>query len=349
MSTKTYLLRPLFRDFITKSEKGQREKYPGKKLTKGTIRQYEFVDQLLEEYENLDGAPIRLLVYKGTSTRILGQEKRYWQRFLRQFLDFLYSRKKHHDSYVAAVLKTIRACINYIIQDKHLPVVSFHKSFKVKAPSIEPVILSPQQLQFLIHDRPFSERLSPRLARTKDLFVFGCTVGLRYSDLMALERKHLIPTDQGYSLNIRTQKTGTPVQIPLPPYLIDIIKRYKSPRNRYLLPRLSSTNVNLQVKELCIEAGWDHPLPKLRHRRGRVVEQRTADGGTQTFAGQVTAHTMRRTAITTLLIMGVPELAVRRISGHAPGSKEFYKYVVIAQDYVNQHLTHAFSKLSNPN
>jgi len=42
---------------------------------------------------------------------------------------------------------------------------------------------------------------------------------------------------------------------------------------------------------------------------------------------------MRRTAITTLLIMGVPEAMVRKISGHAPGSKEFYKYVGIAQDY----------------
>ena len=38
---------------------------------------------------------------------------------------------------------------------------------------------------------------------------------------------------------------------------------------------------------------------------------------------------MRRTAITTLLLIGVDEISVRRISGHAPGSKEFYKYVVM--------------------
>ena len=54
---------------------------------------------------------------------------------------------------------------------------------------------------------------------------------------------------------------------------------------------------------------------------------------------------MRRTAITTLLIMGVPELIVRKISGHAPGSKEFYCYVSVAQDYMNQEVKIAYKKL----
>ena len=54
---------------------------------------------------------------------------------------------------------------------------------------------------------------------------------------------------------------------------------------------------------------------------------------------------MRRTAITTLLIMGVPETMVRKISGHAPGSNEFYKYVGIAQDYLNREVKTAYQKL----
>ena len=54
---------------------------------------------------------------------------------------------------------------------------------------------------------------------------------------------------------------------------------------------------------------------------------------------------MRRTAITTLLIMGVPELIVRKISGHAPGSKEFYRYVSVAEDYMNKEVKIAYKKL----
>jgi hypothetical protein len=44
---------------------------------------------------------------------------------------------------------------------------------------------------------------------------------------------------------------------------------------------------------------------------------------------------MRRTAITNLLVLGMPELIVRQISGHAPGSKAFYLYVSFAQRYID--------------
>jgi intergrase/recombinase len=54
---------------------------------------------------------------------------------------------------------------------------------------------------------------------------------------------------------------------------------------------------------------------------------------------------MRRTAITTLLILGVPENIVRKVSGHAPGSKEFYKYVGLAQEYMNQEISKAYRRL----
>ncbi|TCZ65031.1 tyrosine-type recombinase/integrase [Flaviaesturariibacter aridisoli] len=346
MPTKTTHLLPLFREFSSKSEKGHRLRYPGKKLAPGTIRQYQQVYQLLEQFEELDGQPVRIAVMGRPGITELQKEKRYWQRFLRHFLDFLYTKKRHSDNYVASVLKTLRACFNYIAQDKQLPIGTFHTMFKVPSPTIEPVILSPQQLQFLIYDQAFHENLPRHLRRTKDLFVFGCTVGLRYSDLMALQKKNLVSTQQGWTLNLRTQKTGTAVQIPFPDYLEAILDKYRATTGRFLLPRLSSTNMNKQVKDLCRRAGWNQPLPKMRSRRGKMIEQRCPEGNTQTFADQVTAHTMRRTAITTLLILGVPELAVRRISGHAPGSKEFYRYVIIAQEYVNQHIRKAFQLLA---
>ena len=44
-------------------------------------------------------------------------------------------------------------------------------------------------------------------------------------------------------------------------------------------------------------------------------------------------------------MLGVPENLVRRVSGHAPGSKEFYKYVFIAQEYMNQEIKNAYKKL----
>ena len=56
---------------------------------------------------------------------------------------------------------------------------------------------------------------------------------------------------------------------------------------------------------------------------------------------------MRRTAITTLLAMGMTETAVRKISGHAANSKEFYKYVELSQKFMNSETRKAFEKLNN--
>ena len=54
---------------------------------------------------------------------------------------------------------------------------------------------------------------------------------------------------------------------------------------------------------------------------------------------------MRRTAITTMLSLGVPEPVVRKISGHSPMSKEFFRYVSLAQSYQDQEVSKMFDKL----
>jgi integrase len=63
----------------------------------------------------------------------------------------------------------------------------------------------------------------------------------------------------------------------------------------------------------------------------------------------LTTHTMRRTGITTLLRMGVPDYFVRKISGHTANSAEFFRYVQLAQNYLHQHTDAAFEKLKNIN
>ena len=47
---------------------------------------------------------------------------------------------------------------------------------------------------------------------------------------------------------------------------------------------------------------------------------------------------MRRTAITNLLSMGMPETMVRKLSGHSANSKEFYRYVEYAQYSIDKEI-----------
>ncbi len=59
------------------------------------------------------------------------------------------------------------------------------------------ITLTPEQLQFLIHDKLFEQALPDYLQKTKDIFVFGCTVALRVSDLMQLKPRNFEKTNGG--------------------------------------------------------------------------------------------------------------------------------------------------------
>ena len=335
----------MFQQFIKQSAGGRRRTSSGKKITNGTITGYRYALQLLLAYEKEHNLQLRICLLHRASLRLLKQEKNYWSRFFQSFLSFLFVKKGYADNYVSTVLKIIKTFFNYLQHDKGYVIGSFHKKFRIPVMHTTPVVLTPEQLQFLITDKQFENSLSIMLKKVKDIFVFGCTVGLRISDLMSLKKTNIITADGAVFLSVITKKTGAEVRIPLPDYIIEIIKRNKRKAGKYLLPRLSGTNLNIQIKQLIKAAGWNSVLPKYLSRNGKIIELKTEAGSSWPFYKHITAHTMRRTAITTMLIMGVPEQVVRKMSGHAAGSKEFYKYVNLAQDYMSKEQSKAYQKL----
>lgn len=334
-----------FQKFIWDSSRGRRVQPGGKRIARGTLRQYDMVYRLLEQYQQKSGAPLRVQLLLRAGLRQLQKERKYWQLFYRGFSDFLYRDKNSFDQYAASVFKVLKTFFRYLAVEKGLPVGEFYKKFRVPVFPASTVILSPVQLRRLITDTAFYTGLSKSLKRVQDIFVFGCTVGLRYSDLMRLRKTHIQQTEGAIYLGLHTRKTGAEIKIPLPEYAVAIINRYLKKRSPYLLPRISNCNFNLQVKKLAKKAGWDHWLPKIRFRRGKPVELKTKSSGCWRFYDHITAHTMRRTAITTLLLLGVDESHVRRISGHTAGSREFYRYVVLVQDYLDARVKEAHRKL----
>jgi integrase len=334
-----------FLQFIKASRSGRRLTPSGKRITKGTIINYEHVYDLIKVFESKSIDKLRIQLLHRASMRTLQREKNYWKRFFVHFSTFLYKEKKYYDNCVSNVFKTIKTFLNYLQKEKGFIVGNYHKSFRIPLQQSSPVVLLPEQLQFLITNKDFEGSLNPYLKRARDIFVFGCTVALRFSDLMNLRKSNLVQTEAETYLNLFTQKTGSEIKVPLPEYVLDIIKRNKRKSGKFLLPRLSSTNLNLQIKKLICFAGWNNTLPKYISLKGKMIELKSGTGNTWKFYEHITAHTMRRTAITTLLIMGVPENIVRKISGHAPGSKEFYKYIAIAQEYLNCEIKKAYKKL----
>jgi len=342
---KQILLLPAFQEFIRVSANGKRRTASGKRLTVGTVQQYRMVIQYLQGFESTLQQPIRIqLLYKQTQ-RQFQQESNYWKKMKLALEQYL--RKQHNclDVYIAAVFKVLKTFFNYLRKEKGLPVGEFHRQFRLPAYQYQPVLIDSFQLQRLIHDTNLRTSLPKHLAESLDLFIIGCLVGLRYIDLIQLKKTSLSVHNGQYYLHVLTQKTGTQVNIPLPAYAVEIITRLKQKKTAYLFKRISNTNFNIHLKQIMEEAGYTHCLPKMRYSQGRLTEIKTKAGNSFRFCDHISSHTMRRTAITNLLVLGVPEMVVRKLSGHAAGSKEFYRYISLAQDYTNRHLTDAYEKL----
>jgi integrase len=121
-------------------------------------------------------------------------------------------------------------------------------------------------------------------------------------------------------------KTQCETIIKLPDYIIAILKKYKSQKGYWLLPRYNNVILNKYIKRLAERAGFTSQIYKARDKRGlenEIIIKSNSKVKNYRFCDLITTHTMRRTAITTMLCLGMPEHIVRKISGHAPGSKNF--------------------------
>lgn len=179
------------------------------------------------------------------------------------------------------------------------------------------------------------------------MFVLGCTIGLRVNDLLNLRKGNIERNTNGTYIKTFAAKTGSYTKIKLPNYSIEIIARQKQGGKNLLRP-IGAGNLNKYIKQICELAGWKYAYPKLRSRRGKRVEiyRNKKSQSSYRFCDLVSTHTMRRTAISTLLNLGVDENYVRKVSGHSAGSKEFYKYVKYSQQNVDDAIESAFNKLA---
>jgi integrase len=210
------------------------------------------------------------------------------------------------------------------------------------------ITLSSEQLRFLVHNKDFEESLPPHLQTSKDVFVFGCTVALRVSDIFLLQPGNIHTVDGKYFLSVKTRKTGAEMRIKLPDYAYTILKKYSADKkSKTIFPPLSLSQFNKNIRRIAEQAGWTDTIGKARERQGinKKVFRAANAKKEYRFCDLITSHTMRRTAITTMLMYGMPEHLVKLISGHAGNSKAFYRYVNFVQSFADNELDKVHEKI----
>ena len=338
----------LFDIFLKESEKGKRVQKNGRRVRDSSIKPYVYLRKLLFDFSVKKNFPLHIYSVASLKKRELQAEKKYWARFYTEFTDYLYKDCDCYDNYVGSNIKRLRAFFNYLNEEKEMGVGSFHKKFYAHSEEIEIITLIPEQLNFLIYNTEFEEALPEHLKQTKDMFVFGCTVALRVSDIFKLSKNNIESLNGKHYLKVRSQKTNTLTRIILPDYAMDIINKYNKTK-KTIFPEISNARFNLNIKSLIEKTEWTDEQIKTRQKRGQTVivykNQKTKEP--YRFCDLITSHTMRRTAITTMLCLHMPENLVRKISGHAAGSKEFFRYVELSQKYMDNETEKIHDQIKN--
>lgn len=343
---KTSLIIPLFKRFIKETVTGKRVKKNGERIKPVSVQNYNHLLTNLTRFSNDTKFELRICDASKLSKREFLSEKNYWKKFYLKFTDYLY-KKDCHDNYVGSNIKIIRAFFNYLKNDKDLSTGDFQRFFYVRKEEVEIFVLSPEQLKFLIHDKEFEQMLTPRLKRIKDIFVFGCTTGLRYSDVFLLTNKNFEKMEGEWYLKLKSQKTKTFSFIKLPAYAVIIFQKYQSQNSKAsIFGQTNLTLFNKSLKKIGEQAGFTAPVDVSREKKGRTHKlTKKTDDSNNRFCDKMSSHMMRRTAVTTLLILGMPEHLVRKISGHSHASSSFNRYVHYAQVYMDKEIDKIYSKL----
>jgi len=260
----------LFQKFIKASENGRRVKKNGHKITVTTIKNYYNTLRLLNDFALKKKFNLILYEIKGNNKREFSFLKRYNANFYSRFCRYLFDDLNVLNNYVGQNIKIIRVFYNWCLYERGINTGFFHKQFYVLHEEPPIITLSIEQLNFLIYDTAFNNRLKSHLQKTKDIFIVGCLTGLRISDVQRLRPQHLVIRDGNTYLNIAAQKTGYETLVKLPDFCIAIIKKYKSKQR--LLPVPITCRFNKRLKEICELAQWTWTVVKQRKRGSKIID-----------------------------------------------------------------------------
>lgn len=208
----------------------------------------------------------------------------------------------------------------------HTNDITSEKKFKSTRVEVDAIFLTREEL-----DRIAAVDLSgqePTLAIARDIFLAGCWTAQRVSDYNNIRKEDfesytrkfvvedddpqnpgkkidVVKTEEVLFLNVRQQKTGARVAIPVSTQLREILERYN-----YQLPHLADQTINEKIKIVGELAGITE-----------LVEIVTTKGGApvrETFPKNelIKTHTARRTGATLMYLAGMDIYDIMKITGH---------------------------------
>ena len=161
------------------------------------------------------------------------------------------------------------------------------------------------------------------LERVRDVFLFQCFTGLRYSDVFNLRRSDI----KGDHIEVTTVKTSDSLIIELNDHSRAILEKYKDVEfeNDKALPVITNQKMNDYLKELAELAEINEPVRQTYYKGNERIDEVTPK------YALLGTHAGRRTFICNALALGIPPQVVMKWTGHSD-YKAMKPYIDIADD-----------------
>lgn len=164
---------------------------------------------------------------------------------------------------------------------------------------------------------------SEHLETQRDIFVFQCLIGARYSDLIELRKDNIVMDDGVLCVQYIPRKTITkntkPASIPLNARAQELIKKYEGTDVKgRLFPFISNQKYNEAIKDILRKSEIERKVAVIDSLTGKQVIRPIYEIGS--------SHLARRSFIGCLYEKVHDPCIISSMSGHAEGSRSFARY-----------------------
>lgn len=277
-----------------------------------TIRRYKYNRQLLLDFQ--------IHRKKGIHFNQINDS------FYSDLIGYCVSEKRHSANTLRRNIGLFKTFLNWAAENGHTYKLDF-KRFKLPQPQItDEVALSFEEVNRL-YEYDFSKNL--RLEKVRDLFVFGCATGMRFSNYSKV-RKSDVSKDK---IIVQDQKNKLKrLEIPLNDFSQEILEKYD-----FQLPRMSNQKFNEYIKEVFRIAGFTEIIKKTIRIGRDLVES------FDPLYERVSSHTARRSFITIMKNQKIPDKVIMGFTGHK-SLEVFNKYYRPNKDETNHFMKSVWKK-----
>ena len=250
-----------------------------------TIKRYEYNKKLLSEFQTHRKKKLHF--------------NQVNKAFYNSFIDFCVNQKNHSANTLRRNVGLFKTFLYWALENGHTYKTDFQKFKAPKAQQTDEIALSLVQVQEVFE---FDLSNNERLEKVRDLFVFGCATGMRYSNYSKVEKKDI----QNGIIKVRDEKNNDKsLEVPLNDFSNYILKKYE-----YKLPKLSNQKFNDYIKEVFELIGYDENIKKTIKIGKDLIEQ------INPMYERISSHTARRSFITIMKNKKIPDKVIMSYTGH---------------------------------